>query len=88
MSIEIPKNEPEEIKSVEEAEGVIELTPEEIAELIDQIPDFKKVLQERETQLSELEKDPNIDPQAIESLRIEIEEIKQNIADREELPSN
>lgn len=85
MSIETPKNKPEEIKSIEETEGIVEMSPEDFAEMIDQIPALKEMLQEREIKLSELEKDADINAQEIEALRVEIEELRQEISEREEL---
>lgn len=85
MSIETPKNKPEEIKNVEEAEGIVEMSPEDFAEMIDQIPALKEMLQEREMRLSELEKDLNANAQETRALRAEIEELRQEISEREEL---
>lgn len=85
MSIEIPKNEPEEMKSVEEAEGGAEMSPEDFAEMLTQLPVLKEMLQEREIRLSELEKDSSANVLEIETLKVEIEELRQEISEREEL---
>ena len=85
MSIEIPKNKPEEIKSVEEVESAVEMSPEDFAEMIDQIPTLKEMLQEREIRLIDLEKDTSVNASEIETLRVEIEELRQEISEREEL---
>ncbi|MBI2635039.1 MAG: hypothetical protein HYW79_00630 [Parcubacteria group bacterium] len=85
MSIEMPQNKSEEVKSVEETEGAAEMSPEDFAEMIDQIPALKEMLQEREVKLSELEKDASANAQEIETLRIEVEELRQEISEREEL---
>ena len=84
MSIEIPENKPEEI-SAEEVEGTVEMSPEDFAEMIDQIPALKEMLQEREIRLSDLEKDTSANASEIKILRIEIEELRQEISEREEL---
>ena len=85
MNIEIPQNESEEIKSVEETEGAAEMSPEDFAEMIEQLPILKEMLQEMETELSALEKDAHVNSQEIETLRVEIEELRQEIPEREEL---
>lgn len=86
MSIETPKNKSEEIKNVEETEGAVEMSPEDFAEMIDQLPALREMLKEREVKLSELEKDSSANAQEyIETLRIEIEELRQEISEREEL---
>ncbi|MDO8676247.1 MAG: hypothetical protein Q7K16_01170 [Candidatus Azambacteria bacterium] len=85
MSIETSRNEPEEIKNVEEVEGVVEMSPEDFQEMIDQIPALKEMLQEREMQLAELGKDLNTSGQETEAISLEIEELKQEISEREEL---
>ena len=88
MSIETPRNEPnepEEIKSVEETENIVEMSPEDFEEMIDQIPALKEMLQERELKLAELEKDANANASEIGTLKVEIEELRQEIYEREEL---
>ncbi len=90
MSIEtpenkLPKNKPEEIKSIEETESVVEMSPEDFAEMINQLPILKEMLQERKTRLMDLEKDANANVSEIETLKVEIEELQQEITEREEL---
>lgn len=72
-------------KYIEKAKGEFELSPEDFAEMLDQIPALKEMLQEREIKLSELEKGPNANAQEVGTLRVEIEELRQEISEREEL---
>ena len=85
MSIETPKNEPEEIKNVEKTEDVAEMSPENFTEMVDQIPALKEMLRDRETKLSDLERDPSANVSEIETLKVEIEELRQEITEREDL---
>lgn len=79
MNIETPENDPEEI------ENVVEISPEDFAEMLNQLPILKEMLQERETKLLDLEKDANATVSEIETLKVEIEELRQEISEREDL---
>ncbi len=85
MSIEIPENEPKEIGSIEETEGVVEMSPEDFQIMMAQLPVLKEMLQEREKRITDLGKDTSANVQEIETLRVEIEELRQEISEREEL---
>lgn len=85
MGIEKPENKPEETGNIEEKEGVVEMSPEDFAEMLAQLPVLKEMLQERETKLLDLEKDANANVSEIETLKVEIEELRQEISEREDL---
>lgn len=85
MSIEIPENEPKEIGSIEEVENVVEMSPEDFQVMIAQLPVLKEMLQEREKRITDLGKDTSASTQEVETLRVEIEELRQEISEREEL---
>ncbi len=70
---------------IEKAKSEFELSPEDFQEMLDQIPALKEMLQEREIKLLELEKNPSANVQEIEALKTEIEELRQEISEREEL---
>lgn len=85
MSIEVPNNEPEEIGGIEEVENVVEMSPEDFQVMIAQLPVLKEMLQEREKRITDLGKDTSANAQEVETLRVEIEELRQEISEREEL---
>lgn len=85
MSIEVPDNNEEQIKSVEEEKNVIEMSPEDFAEMIDQLPPLREMLKKWEAKLADLEKDPNVNAEEIETLKNEMEGLCYQISEREEL---
>lgn len=85
MNIETPKNEPEGIGGIEEVENVIEMSPEDFQVMMAQLPVLKEMLQEREKRITDLGKDTSANVQEVETLRVEIEELRQEISEREEL---
>lgn len=85
MSIKIPENKPEKVKSFEEAEGVVEMSPEDLQLMVSEISTFKDMLREWEAKLADLEKDPNASAEEIETLKNDIEELRYQISEREEL---
>lgn len=86
MSVETPKNKPEEIKNIEQAESIVEMPPEDFQMMIDEIPALRDQLQEWKIKLADLEKDPNADAKEIEQLKYDITDYQNQLSEREELP--
>lgn len=79
----LPKNKQEQ--EPPSSESVPEMSPEDLNEMLDQIPILKDMLQERENRLRQIENDPNADSRELGNLKQEIEELKEEIKGREEL---
>ncbi len=65
-------------------ESVPEISPEDLKEMLDQIPALREMLEERKTELTILENSESKDQERIEELKIEIEELELEIEGREE----
>lgn len=85
MSIKTPENKPEKIKSVEEVESVVKMSPEDFQLMLDEIPILRDQLREWGIKLADLEKDPNSSVEEIEKLKYDIKDYQNQLSEREEL---
>ncbi|MDB5194508.1 MAG: hypothetical protein JWN50_522 [Parcubacteria group bacterium] len=67
-----------------EAEKIPEISPEELREMLDQVPVLKVMLQERRSELESLETFPDASSDRVLTLKAEIEELEIEIQGREE----
>lgn len=85
MSVETPNNNSEEIRNLEEAEGVAEMSKENFELMVSEISAYKEILQQEEIRLADLEKNPGASIEEIETLKTDIEGLRYQISEREEL---
>ncbi len=76
---EVPENKPEKLEAVE-------LTPEEVGIMVEQLPAYQEMLAEREAELSDLSVLAAFpaDAERIKILKTEIEELREEIEGRED----
>ncbi len=68
-----------------EIEQTPEMSAEDFAEMLDQIPALKEMLEKRTSELKALENNPDLGTERIAELRVEIEELQAEIVSREEV---